>query len=291
MLRIFRSRLVVAGWVVVALFCGCNDSTKVDQKKLAPESAPFQPKPAPTRKAEYDAADIRILFIGNSHTSTGMLPRLVQQMLNSRQSRKKVYCESCVNSFLVDHLKRSRTTDRIKQGKWDLVVLQAQKYSVSGKYDYPFDAALELTAMAEKNGAKVMMYPEWGQRKNASKQELERCLAEANWVQKLHEKIVDQSGASIVPVGLVWNAALKANPDWRLHSDGNHANSQGVYLTACVFDQVISAKLLQIDASQKTQLGQDVVNEQLVTPEVQEKLFQVAREAVHKYLNRKMSQQ
>ncbi len=235
---------------------------------------------------EYQQADYRILFIGNSHTSTCQMPKMVQTMLNKRQSKQKIYCEIRAGSFLVDHLRNQRTTDRIKQGKWDIVVLQAQKYSVSGQHDYPYDAALELTKMANAIGAKVIMYPEWGQRRNKSAEELKNCLSEAKRVHQLHETIVRESGATIAPVGLAWNAALESHPDWTLHSDGNHANRAGAILTARVFEYLIAADFLSLSLSENPQ-GKDHIVEDRISSEMQSELTQIAYKVVQEYRKQK----
>lgn len=243
-------RLAVLLVFALAMF-GCRNQ-KPSQVAIKPAPAKLQSHLLPhnpsldlasTDSTDYLNADFRILFIGNSHTASLNMPKTVQKMLNKRQSKQKVFCESRIDRFLSDHLARKTTVELIEQGEWDVIVLQGQKYSTSGKYSYPIDAALELTKLANKHGAKVIMFPEWGQKEN---------IDEAKRVHALHESIVKKSGASIAPIGLVWDAAIEQFPDWDFHApDGNHCNALGAFLTALVFDQILSNQFPDLNKADK----------------------------------------
>ena len=227
---------------------GCIPNEKPENRQADSNFKTPRSLPSILEREEYLKADFRVLFIGNSHTSTCLMPKTVETLLNDRQSEKKVYCAICAGSFLSDHLSREKTTNLIENGKWDVVVLQAQKYSVSRSRDYPIDAALALTKMAEKSGAKVVMYPEFGQRQKRGEAGVESCIDEARYVHQLYESIVKKSGAAIAPVGLCWNEALTRHPDWHFHSDGNHANELGAFLTAAVFEKCFLDEFLKTDS-------------------------------------------
>jgi hypothetical protein len=222
----------------LALLTGCSPAAdKTANTKPLPSAADDLNKFLIKRTFEnedYQNADFRVLFIGNSHTSTHQMPKTVQKLLNAAASEKNAFCETCAAGFLTDHVNRKVTLDLIKQGNWDYVVLQAQKYSTSGKYQYPYDAALKLTKLANENGAKVIMYPEFSQRGNKE---------EAARVHELHQLIASKSGAEVAPVGLVWDVAIQQEPELVLHAyDGNHASEAGAFLTAAVFYQVLSGQ-------------------------------------------------
>ena len=274
--------------LLALLVSGCNkpSATKTDFVQAQNDSVelPVDHRSGWGRDSlNYERADYRILFIGNSHTSTCRMPKMVERMLNAR-SKKRVYCEICANSFLVDHAQSKVTTDRIKNKKWDIVVLQAQKYSTSGKYEYPITGALQLTELAKNHGALVIMYPEWGRRQDKSEAELKRCMNEAKRIHKLHETIVDKSGASIAPIGRAWNAALTEHPEWDLHSDGNHANELGAYLTASVFDKLISRLFLQLPVEQWEKPSVHVLDASRISRELQTEAARLAAKALDAYL-------
>ncbi|MGI9427552.1 MAG: hypothetical protein ACR2NM_02760, partial [Bythopirellula sp.] len=114
------------------------------------------------------------------------------------------------------------------------VVLQAQKYSTTGRYHYPYDAALALSERAAAVGAKVVMFPEWSRR--GSPDEYLR-------IARIHEEIAEQTGASVAPVGAAWHRATGELPRVNLyHADGNHANESGSWLTACVLYCVLTGE-------------------------------------------------
>jgi hypothetical protein len=218
------------GCVVTVLVAGCSD--------------PAPPLPANATKYDFRIrserisraeADLAVLFIGNSHTSTHDVPQRFAELVRADESGAKVFTKTCTSApFLVGHSNNAETLEAIDNGPWDFVVLQAQKYSTSGKYHYPYDAALKLSKLAEQQGAQVIMFPEWG--RQGSPQEAQR-------VQKLHEEVAEISGARVAPVGLAWDRAQAAHPRVQFHQDdGNHASQIGAYLTACVLYATITSR-------------------------------------------------
>ena len=221
-------------WIAILLAClvlpiGCKSESS---KSRASRNREFKLGESEESKAERQkakqAADLKVLFIGNSHTLFHGLPMRFADLVHSDGSNIKVFVDQCVgSSFLDAHSKSQQTLERVKEGGWDYVVLQAQKYSTTGKYRYPIDGALTLGKLAQEQGAKVLMFPEWGRRGN---------LEEAARIQKLHQKIAKELDCQVVPVGLAWDEVLKQGFGLELHaSDGNHSSEIGAYLTACVF--------------------------------------------------------
>jgi len=146
---------------------------------------------------------------------------------------QKVDIQARFGSFL-ESLDKPDVHRLIANGSYEFVVLQAQKYSMSGKYEYSYDGAFKLGKLAKQNGAKVLLFPEWGRRGHKD---------EARRVQKIHEEIAAELECEIVPVGLVWDRVMQSNPDLVLHAaDGNHSSEIGVYLTACVFYAQITGR-------------------------------------------------
>lgn len=180
---------------------------------------------------QIEAADLSILFIGNSHAAP--MPRAVAKAASRIKPDAKILTSRAMGSgFLADHAKSAATIKALRLGKWDYVVLQAQKYSTSGRYTYPTDGAKQLTRVAKEVGAQVIMFPEWRRKGHAQ---------EGVRVHKLHQKIAAENGAVVSPVGLAWDAALLANSKLPLHDrDGNHAAPAGNYLTASVLCATIT---------------------------------------------------
>ena len=242
-----------------------------------------------SRNREHGKADYRILFVGNSHTASHQIPKTVQAMLNARQSDKKVYCEICVGTFLAAQLSEGNTPQRIRELKWDVVVLQAQKYSSTGKYTYPTDAAEELTRIANEQGAKVIMYPEWRRRQSKNETNPGK-IGETMRIHQLHESIAAKTGAVVAPVGLAWKAALEQYFDWNFYSDdGNHCNARGAFLTAAVFESILSQHFLALSESAKSKRFDPDKNYGIDTQQ-QPQLVKIATKAVKQQWARESAQ-
>lgn len=192
-----------------------------------------------------DPFDLRVLFIGNSHSAP--IPKLLREIFKRQLPDKKVQLQRVTSfGFLIDHAQRPSTLKHLKSTKWDYVVLQAQKYSTSGKYRYPTRGAAALADIATKNGAKVIMYPEWSRR--GVPEEYAR-------IRKLHDAIATETGAVVAPIGEAWELAFANNDQLKLHAaDGNHASGLGSYLNACVFFTLLtgeSAERLGVEKESK----------------------------------------
>ncbi len=180
-----------------------------------------------------ESADVSALFIGNSHTWN--LHTTIERLFAEAHPDKKVcIARAPGNGFLVDHARDKKTRDLIELGPWDYVILQAQKYSTTGRYSYPYDGALELSKLAQEQGSKIIMFPEWSQRGKPG---------EHLRINKIHHEIAAQTGAIVAPIGDCWDAVLKTAPNANLYAgDGNHASPLGAYLNACVFYSLLASE-------------------------------------------------
>lgn len=175
-----------------------------------------------------------ILFVGNSHTSNHGLPNLVQEMLVACGAGTEIAVEAAVGPFLDQHLTFPVTQEKFTKRNWDVVVLQAQQYSTSGKYAhlYPIEPAIEWIKRVKKQGGLPIMYPEWAQVRGGD---------EGMRTYQLHCAIAAQEAARVAPIGQAWYRAIRENPKLELHAgDGNHSSLAGSFLTACVLFGTIS---------------------------------------------------
>jgi len=212
-----------------------NTSTSLEQGKPAQQiSSNSKSDRSTTDDANTDDVKrkrIAVLFLGNSHSAP--IPKLLAEIYAKKQpSIKTTFRTAPSFGFLAEQIHSKKTTDMIKSGKWDYVVLQAQKYSTTGKYSYPTDAAIELAEMAQTAGSKVLMYPEWSRK---------GVPDEYARIRKIHDGIAQATGAQVAPIGECWNAAIDEYGIDGLHArDGNHASNLGSYLNACVFYSIIA---------------------------------------------------
>lgn len=170
------------------------------------------------------AAEVRILFLGNSHTSYNNLPSMVESLLESDGSGRKVQVESRMAGFLEDYWKIDEVKRQLASKKWNIAVLQGAKISSSHKYNYNHDGAVEIAKLAKRSGTRPMFFAEWP-RKN---------WKETDYILGIYNQIAkDAGGAEVVKVPVAWDMALAKDPKLSLWtSDGNHALGPGSFLAA-----------------------------------------------------------
>ena len=178
-------------------------------------------------------ADYEILFLGNSHSTQNNLAGLVTKLIRKAPGKPRVraYAEPHWN-FLAERLEDDVSQRILEERDWTHVVLQAQKYSTSGRYSYPTTAAEEWIRRVRSIDAIPVMFPEWPLRGDR---------VEGQKIHNIHESIAAKEPACVAPVGLVWDLFISQESSTKLHDpDGNHANENGVLLTAFVFYEVIT---------------------------------------------------
>jgi hypothetical protein len=179
------------------------------------------------------SANFEILFIGNSHSSSNNLPQLLTTLIEHGLSGTSAHAGLAPGwRFLSERLKDGSTEQVLQDHDWTHVILQAQKYSSSGRYHYPTDAAEEWIRRIKKLNAIPIMFPEWPRRGN---------LEEGQRVHKLHLQIAGREPACVAPVGLAWDEASAQLESVNLYAaDGNHSNLNGALLSAFVLYQTIT---------------------------------------------------
>ncbi len=182
-----------------------------------------------------------VLLIGNSHSAANYLPQMLEAMLKLQHPGVPVKVVRATDyGFLDDHYANPRTRKIFADGQWTHVILQAQKYSTTGRYRYPTLPAEQWLRKIREHGARGLMFPEWAR---AGHDE------EAARIHELHQKIAAKEPACVVPVGLGWQQLQRQVPDLRLHAeDGNHASPAGSLLTAMSLFAVINEGLPPLPA-------------------------------------------
>lgn len=175
-----------------------------------------------THEERLEAADIKILFVGNSHTATHNVPVIVRELLESAKA-DRVVATHYVGSSTLKYAWNDNTKEIIRSGGWDYIVLQGQEISMSHKYDYSKAEAISLAKLGIESGAKVLLFSEWKRRN----------IEETEYIEAIYRHIAKESGAEVVPIGRAWDRALKQKPKLELWSgDGNHSQAAGAYLAA-----------------------------------------------------------
>lgn len=181
---------------------------------------------------------LNILFVGNSYTYFENMPQIVSLISDSTKTKLVTKKSVVGGAKLSEHWLGKRglkTKEMIKNGNFDIVILQ--EYSM-GSIDEP-DSLLKysklLCDLIKENGAKPYLYLTWAREKVPQYQD------EINLI---YSEVASQNDAVIVPVGEAWKLAMELRPNLKLFDDdGNHPNKFGAFLTACTFIGTILGKV------------------------------------------------
>ncbi len=189
---------------------------------------------------------LRVLFIGNSYTYFNNLPQLLTGLAASAKPSQTIETEMVTvgGATLKSLWAGGKPQTALSGGKWDYVVLQEQSTlgmsrmvdgipQISDPKNF-HEAVRMMDPEIKKAGAKPLLYMTWARKDSPDKQPL---LTDA------YQSIGKELGDTVVPVGLAWQAALKAKPTLELHvADKSHPTPTGSYLAACVFYATLFGK-------------------------------------------------
>jgi PKD repeat protein len=185
----------------------------------------------------------QVLFIGNSYTQVNDLPTLFSELALSKGKHPFVDTKANGGFTFQNHVNDPATFIKIKEKKWNYVVLQAQSQEPSFPYSQvttatlPFAKILSDSIYANNYCSQPLYYMTWG-RQNGDPQ-----WDSINTFYKMNDRLragymrfVEASEASVAPVGVAWQYVRDTYPAINLYSsDGSHPSIEGSYLAACVF--------------------------------------------------------
>lgn len=227
-------RLTLSLLLSAAVLNGCGSSDNSAVNTPIQTTPPVQPPPSGLQVPDNrTVGEFRVVLLGNSHVSYNNLAGLLKQLLQTGRPQAKVYTETAAGwGYLDERMHDNATLPLLTQQRWTHVILQGQKYSTTGLYSYPIDAALYWVALIKSHQGTPIMFPEHARWGNST---------EGARIYQLHQTILQQEAACLAPVPQTWEASLQQWPEISLHmSDGNHANQAGAVLTAMLFYQVIT---------------------------------------------------
>jgi len=178
------------------------------------------------------SADISLLFMGNSHTSKNDLTLMVADMVRAGKPGKTVASVEAPGwMFLDERLHDQPSLNLLRSQQWSFVILQAQKYSESGQFQYSTEEAKEWVRMSREQHAVPIMFPEWPR----------RGIDETQRIFDLHVSIAQAEPACVPPIPQAFDIALARHPTLVLHdSDGNHSAPAGAFLAALILYATIT---------------------------------------------------
>jgi hypothetical protein len=174
------------------------------------------------------AAPAHVLFIGNSLTySRGGVDTMLNNLCDAEGVTMDAQRETVGGMRLSQHATRPETLARVRQGGWDVIVLQGHSNDATEQYDSFVAGANTLDAEIKAVGAKTMLYMTWSYQDQLAGT-MTQDVADA------YLGLGTSLGAEVVPCGLAWKWMCD-NTGLRMYDDNIHPNTYGVYLVGCMF--------------------------------------------------------
>jgi hypothetical protein len=243
----------------------------------APELlAPPEPPCEPPRELD-------VLFIGNSYTIMHDLPSLVEAL--GEQAGVELHAEMLAmgGQDFEFHAGRQKTARVLREGDWDVVVLQSHSLDPLRNHDGFLEAGQMLVDMVRASGAVPLLFQTWPRKAGHNLYNYYDATggnpeAMMRRVGAAYDELAQLTGAEVVEVGRAWRRVRKNAPEHDPYaSDAAHPGKLGAYLTANVFFAALTdvspvgnvEPLLGIDTEQAEALQQHaaaVVQPQCVEP-------------------------
>ena len=178
------------------------------------------------------SSPFKILFIGNSFTSTNDLPGMLRALSLSGHASPEIIVERELvgGAKLKTHWDAGTALEKIRSDQWDFVVLQEQsqtplKHFGRDIYFYPY--ATKFDKAIRNQGAIPLFYMTWTRPDTPGPQ---------SWWTDSYVTITKKLGAEVSPVGMSWENTKTSIPNINLYTDaGGHPTQEGTYIAACTF--------------------------------------------------------
>ena len=185
----------------------------------------------------------RILFVGNSYSFK--MPKVLARI--TKEKGRQVVVEGVTRGgwTLEKHARSKETLVRIREGEWDVVVLQEQSqrpsFSKAQRTKQMIPYVRILASEIRKAGALPVFFQTWGRRDGdrGNKESYPDDSFEkmqGRLITGYQEAAVAAGHALVVPVGEAWAKEMTKGSGKRLFAkDGSHPSAVGVELSARVF--------------------------------------------------------
>lgn len=177
-----------------------------------------------------------VLFIGNSYSFD--VPQALRKTAARHGRKIRVGQVTYGGWALAQHAHHGETLHKIREGSWDVVIIQEQSRIPSlpeSRADAMFPHVRALADEARKCGAVPMLYQTWGYLNGDPNWGPGDDFASMN--RRLREgyraAAANAGGLAIIPAGDAWEREIEAGRGARLYqADGCHPSRYGNQLTA-----------------------------------------------------------
>ncbi|HZG01409.1 MAG TPA: PKD domain-containing protein [Chitinophagales bacterium] len=183
-----------------------------------------------------------VLFLGNSYIYTNSMPQLLANMATSTGDTLIHDSHTPGGYSLWNHFNDTISTNKVKDGGWDYVVVQEQSQLPSfDTYDFYYASYFNDLTNVHNPCARTLYYMTWG-RQNGDALNCDMfpwvCTYEGmdSMLALRYMEMAAANDAEVSPVGKVWKHIRQNFPSINLYqSDGSHPSLAGSYLVACCF--------------------------------------------------------
>lgn len=188
--------------------------------------------------AQNNTDTLNVLFVGNSYTFNHNIPQLVSLLSDSTRTKLITSKSTAGGATLKNHWKGDKkleTKEKIRNGKYDIVVLQEQSMGTILHPDTFLLYAERLCNLITESGARPCFYETWSREKVPPHQKI---------ITKYYSRAAEENDALIARVGEAWELARQYRPTAQLYDDdGSHQSAFGAFIAACMFVSTITEEI------------------------------------------------
>jgi hypothetical protein len=167
-------------------------------------------------------------LIGNSYTFfNGGLDKQLKGLAPSAETE----CIAVGGYKLEDHWNNGDALRRIRETKWDYVVLQEQSQIPVINQKKFYESAGKFDEEIRRSGAKTILLMTW------ERPDSRQYGVTTDNVAAAYTDLGKQLGAKVARAGIAFARALRNRPELALYSQDGHPTMEGTYLAACVLYQ------------------------------------------------------
>lgn len=220
-----------------------------------------------------------ILFIGNSYTHMNSMPVLFDKIAEAKGTKMHVEMNALSNHSFKMHSLRPELYTKLKERKWDYVVLQgfSRELSYPEKHidtaSVPYIQQILDSVYLNNSCTEVLLYMTWGYKDGfLERTEIDTYSKMSDTIKSGYEYISTKFNLPIVPVGQVWQEVRNNSAINLYREDGQHPTLDASFLVAYTFYSAIfkntpvssySKGILDKDANFMAKTAYDYVNSHL----------------------------
>ncbi|MBA2641368.1 MAG: hypothetical protein H0U82_00400 [Actinobacteria bacterium] len=188
-------------------------------------------------RASGNGEELRVLFIGNSFTSTNDLPARLAELATATGRRMRARAIVFDGFSLEDHWKQGGAPAALASGEWDAVIMQQGPSSLPENQAHLRIWATRYAALARAAGTRPGLLA-------VGPESRRRTAFPAVIVS--YRKAAEAAAADLYPAGEAWRAAWACDRRVALYGpDGLHPSRLGTYVAALVvYGRLFKAPLL-----------------------------------------------